>query len=327
MINRNLQQQKYKDIILHYISVLNMALLVLLTLTLPTACSDWNDIEPVNIDPQHPKDQNPELWTRYMESLRVYKQERPHYITYGSFNNGAGQSKNEGAYLRSLPDSLDIVTLANPENITSYDREDIPTLQEKSTRVLYLVDYAAKMTEFTDAAALSSWLDKAVATVNELHLDGFAFNGLPLYGGTDAEQAARKEAARLIVSKLSAVNKTLVFEGDPAFVNADDLDKLDYVVMNTAGIESAVSLKIYVANVISTYALPKGKLLLAAKMGIKIVDEENVKQDAVTDMIGRVVPLGPLGGLAIYALGDEYYQASMNYQSCRTAIQKMNPSK
>ena len=205
MINRNLQQQKYKDIILHYISVLNMALLVLLTLTLPTACSDWNDIEPVNIDPQHPKDQNPELWTRYMESLRVYKQERPHYITYGSFNNGAGQSKNEGAYLRSLPDSLDIVTLANPENITSYDREDIPTLQEKSTRVLYLVDYAAKMTEFTDAAALSSWLDKAVATVNELHLDGFAFNGLPLYGGTDAEQAARKEAARLIVSKLSAV--------------------------------------------------------------------------------------------------------------------------
>lgn len=327
MINRNLKQQKYKDIILHYISVLNMALLVLLTLALPTACSDWNDIEPVNIDPQHPKDQNPELWARYMESLRVYKQERPHYITYGSFNNGAEQSKNEGAYLRSLPDSLDIVTLANPENITSYDREDIPTLQEKSTRVLYLVDYAAKMTELTDATALGSWLDKAVATANELHLDGFAFNGLPLYAGTDAEQAARKEAARLIVSKLSAVNKMLVFEGDPAFVNTNDLDKLDYVVMNTAGIESAVSLKIYVANVISTYALPKEKLLLAAKMGTKIVDEENVKQDAVTDMIGRVVSLGPLGGLAIYALGDDYYQTSMNYQSCRTAIQKMNPSK
>lgn len=327
MINRNLKQQKYKDIILHYISVLNMALLVLLTLALPTACSDWNDIEPVNIDPQHPKDQNPELWARYMESLRVYKQERPHYITYGSFNNGAEQSKNEGAYLRSLPDSLDIVTLANPENITSYDREDIPTLQEKSTRVLYLVDYAAKMTELADATALGSWLDKAVATANELHLDGFAFNGLPLYAGTDAEQAARKEAARLIVSKLSAVNKMLVFEGDPAFVNTNDLDKLDYVVMNTAGIESAVSLKIYVANVISTYALPKEKLLLAAKMGTKIVDEENVKQDAVTDMIGRVVSLGPLGGLAIYALGDDYYQTSMNYQSCRTAIQKMNPSK
>ena len=39
---------------------------------------------------------------RYMESLRIYKQERTHYITYGSFENGTEQSKNEGAYLRSV---------------------------------------------------------------------------------------------------------------------------------------------------------------------------------------------------------------------------------
>ena len=209
------------------INKLYSGLFLLLILILSASCSDWNDIEAVDIDPQHAKDQNPELWARYMESLRIYKQERTHYITYGSFENGTEQSKNEGAYLRSVPDSLDIVTLANSENITAYDREDIPSLQEKSTRVLYLVDYAKKMTELADAAALSTWLDKAVATATELKLDGFAFNGLPSYGGTDAEQAARKEAARLIVSKLSAFGKTLVFEGDPAFVDAADLSKLD----------------------------------------------------------------------------------------------------
>ena len=33
------------------------------------------------------------------------------------------------------------------------------------------------MTELADAAALSTWLDKAVATATELKLDGFAFNG------------------------------------------------------------------------------------------------------------------------------------------------------
>lgn len=206
------------------INKLYSGLFLLLILILSASCSDWNDIEAVDIDPQHAKDQNPELWARYMESLRIYKQERTHYITYGSFDNSTEQPKNEGAYLRSVPDSLDIVTLANSENINAYDREDIPTLQEKSTRVLYLVDYAKKMTELADAAALSTWLDKAVATATELKLDGFAFNGLPSYGGTDAEQAARKEAARLIVSKLSAFGKTLVFEGDPAFVDAADLD-------------------------------------------------------------------------------------------------------
>ena len=143
-----------------------------------------------------------------MESLRVYKLEREHYITYASFNNGVEPSKNEGDYLRSLPDSLDFVTLANSENITAADREDIPGLQEKSTRVLYHVDYAKKMTELPDDAALGAWLDKAVATVAELNMDGFAFSGIPLYGGTDTEQAARKASARLIVSKLSATGKS-----------------------------------------------------------------------------------------------------------------------
>lgn len=326
MINRNQKQNKYKRAAFHGVSVLNMTLLVLLSLVVPTACSDWTDIESLEIVTQHAQEQNPELWARYLESLRVYKQERPHYITYGSFDNGAEQSKNEGAYLRSLPDSLDIVTLANSENITAYDREDIPTLQEKSTRVLYLVDYAAKMPQLADDAALGAWLDKAVATATELKLDGFAFNGLPSYGGTDAEQAARKEAARLIVSKLSAAGKTLVFEGDPAFVDAADLEKLDYIVLNTAAIESAVKLKLQVTNALETYALPKEKVLLAAKIGAQLVDEDLKKVDAVTEMPNRVVSLGPLGGLAIYALGTDYYQANMNYQISRTAIQTMNPS-
>ena len=38
--------------------------------------------------------------------------------------------------------------------------------------------------------ALNSWLDKEIATSAELNLDGFAFTGLPLYNGTDAELAS-----------------------------------------------------------------------------------------------------------------------------------------
>lgn len=309
------------------INKLYTGLFLLLAFLSTASCSDWKDIETLDIDYQQPQDQSPELWARYLESLRIYKLERPHYIAYGNFMNGVEPSKSEGSYLRSLPDSLDIVTLANPENITAYDREDIPALQKKSTRVLYLVDYATKMATLTNATTLGAWLDKAVATATELQLDGFAFNGLPLYGGTDAEQTARKEAARLIVAKLSATGKMLVFEGDPAFVNAADLGKLSYVVLNTADIENAVNLKLHVANALSTYELPKEKLILAAKLGVKLTDEESVKQDAVTEMTNRVVSLGPLGGLAIYALGDDYYNAQMNYQTSRMAIQTMNPSK
>ena len=80
-------------------------------------------------------------------------------------------------------------------------------------------------------------------------------------------------------------------------------------------------------NILETYALSKEKRLLPAKIGSKLTDEDLNKLDAVTEMTNRVISLGPLGGLAIYALGDAYYQAKMNYQTSRMAIQTMNPSK
>lgn len=292
-----------------------------------TSCEDWTGPEEVDYTIKDPSELNPELWARYIESLRVYKLERPHYITYASFNNAVEPSKNEGDYLRSLPDSLDFVTLANSENITAADREDIPELQEKSTRVLYHVDYAAKMAELPDDAALGAWLDKAIATVTELKMDGFAFSGLPLYGGTEAEQAARKASARLIVSKLSATGKSLIFEGDPSFVDAADMEKLDYVVLNTADIERAVTLKLRVANTLEMHpALSKKQLILATKMNGKLADENGKWHNVVLEMPNRVVGLGPLGGMAIYSIGEDYYQPERNYHTCRTAIQTMNPA-
>lgn len=294
---------------------------------LMTSCEDWTDPEEVGYAIKDPSEQNPELWARYIESLRVYKLERPHYITYASFNNGVEPSKNEGDYLRSLPDSLDFVTLANSENITAADREDIPELQEKSTRVLYHVDYAKKMAELPDDAALGAWLDKAVATVTELNMDGFAFSGIPLYGGTEAEQAARKASARLIVSKLSATGKALVFEGDPSFVDAADMEKLNYVVLNTIDIERAVRLKLLVTNTLEMHTtLSKEQVILATKMNGKLADEDGKWHNAVLEMPNRVVGLGPLGGMAIYSIGEDYYQPERNYHTCRTAIQTMNPS-
>lgn len=304
-------------------------LFLLLALFATASCSDWTDQKTVDIDPQHAKEQNPELWARYMEALRTYRQSE-HFITYGSFDNGTEKPKNEGAYLRSLPDSLDIVTPTHPESLTSYDYEDILLLQEKSIKVLYLVDYTAQMSTLTDAAKLGAWLDKAIATASQLGMNGFAIKGTPLYGGTEAEQAARREAAKLIVSKLSAGlrdDDLLIFEGDPAFVDTDDLDKLDYVVLNTATIANAVDLKLYVTNVINNLALAKDKLLLSAKVGSKLVSEEGDKLDAVANMTDRVISVGPLGGLAIYNLSDDYFHTGMNYEVTRKAIQMMNSSR
>ncbi len=311
------------------ITTLIMALCMLLILVLPTACSDWNDPEVVDLNTKSPKEQNPELWARYMEILRKYKQSN-HYLLYARFENAKENPVNEGGFLRSLPDSLDIVSLSHSDMMTAYDREDIPLLQEKSTRVLYLVDYATQASTLTDITKLGAYLDKAIASATELNLDGFAFTGIPLYGGTEAERAAQKEKSQLIVSKLSAAagqNKLLVFEGDPAFVETSDVGKLSYVVLNTVNADNITDIKLQVASLLGNGTLSKDKLLLATQVGNELIDEENVAQNAVIELTDRVASFGPLAGLALYDIGNDYYHTTMNYETTRAAIQLMNPSK
>lgn len=302
--------------------------LLLATFALHTACSDWNEPEAVDLNINSAKEQNPELWARYMQVLRSYKQSK-HFITYARFDNSTENPVNEGSYLRSLPDSMDIVTLSHSDKISDYDRQDIPLLQEKSTRVLYLVDFAAQASNLADAGALNNWLDKAITAAADLNLDGFAFTGIPLYDGTDAELAAHKEKSRLIVSRLSAAagqDKLLIFEGDPAFVDAADRTKLSYIVLGTDAIDNATDLKLQVSLTLSDGSVSQDKLLLAARIGKQMNDEVDVKFDAVTLMTDYVASLGPLGGLAIYAIGDDYYHSLRNYATTRSAIQLMNPA-
>lgn len=329
MNNKNQKQRKCRVVAVRYwASILNILFLLLVS-SLIVSCSDWNDPEPVDLGINNAKDQNPELWARYIQVLGVYKQSK-HYIAYARFNNSSEKPVNEGTYLRSLPDSLDIVTLGNPEKISVYDREDISLLQEKSTRVLYLVDYMTRANTLTDAAALGTWLDKAVNEAAELNLDGFAFTGIPFYNGTDAELAARKEAARLIISKLSAAtggNKLLVLEGSPDFVDPADLEKLNYIALNTADLTHVTELRLMIAGLPANNVLPREKILLSARIGDQIVDEKNEKQSTVPLMTDRIPVMGSLGGLAIYSIGSDYYNAKMNYETTRTAIQQMNPSK
>ena len=42
------------------------------------ACSDWTDIEGIDIKQPNIQEQNPELYTKYLENLRQYKADTEH---------------------------------------------------------------------------------------------------------------------------------------------------------------------------------------------------------------------------------------------------------
>ena len=108
---------------------------------LATACSDWTEVEPVGQNPSRPSEQNPELWAQYTAALREYKKS-DHTLVFASFANGAEAATSEKDCLRSLPDSLDIVSLTRADRFSAYDAEDMAVLREKGIRAVWFVDYA-----------------------------------------------------------------------------------------------------------------------------------------------------------------------------------------
>lgn len=289
-----------------------------------TSCSDWTQTEGLDKEVERPEDQNPELWAQYTAALREYKQSE-HVISYARLFNSPEMASSEKDFMRCLPDSLDIVSLANADNFSTHDLEDLFVMREKGTRVLYQVDYARRAEEFSDAAKLGAYLDRVIAFVGETRLNGYSFTGIPQAG-----DAVTEAAAALIVEKLSsakAEGQLLVFEGNPLFVAAADRAQVDYFVLNTESTYNVTDLKMQVLGATGFAAVAQQKLLLAASVNSPLVDESDVEHAAITEMANRVVSLGPLAGFGVYNISEDYYDAEKNYKLTRNAIQTLNPSK
>lgn len=306
------------------------ALLQLAAAFLLGACSKWNEPEALQLKLSGAKDRDPQLWGRYMDVLRSYKS-GSHYLTYAEFDNGAVSPVNEGSFLRSLPDSLDIVALSRPDAISDFDREDIPLLKEKSTKVVLKLDYTAMAAEsLADNAALQSRLDRLASQARELSLDGFVFTGAPLYDGTPEQLSARREAAVLIVSKLRAAAGStglLIFEGVPEFLTTEDRAKLDLLIAPTSSFDNVVNLKLMMNSLLSAEGVSKEKVLLSAVIGGEIYDSNNSKKPQVPLILDYVASLGPLGGIALKNIGEDYSNPLTNYATTRGVISSMNPSR
>lgn len=171
--------------------------------------------------------------------------------------------------------------------------------------------------------AVAGQVDKVGRSVAANGMDGYSFTGIP-----NAGDPAAVQAAALIVSKLSAdESKLLVFEGNPLFVAEADRAKVDYFILDTEKTEDVGDVKLQILNATGYAAVPASKLLLAAEAGAPLKDEDRVEYAAVEEMSRRVIAYGPLRGLGAYNIGNDYYNADMNYKMIRQAIQTLNPSK
>ena len=288
-------------------------------LLLAAACSDWTEMEPVENQINKPWEQDPQLWAEYTAALRAYKQSE-HYIVYARMYNSPEKASSEQDFMRCLPDSLDIVSLTNADNFSEFDKEDMTVMHEKGTKVLYQIDYAARKSEFVDAQALDSYLERVISAVESNEMNGYSFTTDPL----------ATEATARIVEKLSAAkteDQIIVFEGSPLSLAAADRTKIDYIALDTEKLENVQEVKLQILNATGYAGIAPEKLLLSAEISSPLFDEDRTEFAAVEEMARRVVEFGPVGGLAAYNISADYYHAEMNYQTIRNAIQTLNPAK
>lgn len=283
------------------------------------SCDDWTDKEKVDQQVTPPEQQDPAAWARYVTELREYKKSE-HAVMFAFFENAPKVAVSERNFLRCLPDSLDAVSLTNADNLSKYDLEDMPGLREKGTKILYHVDYAERKAEWSDAAALGAYLDQVVGRIAEYDLDGASFSGVPRIDGSHAEFAA------MLVGKLAAAGKMIVFVGDPTFVAAADRSKVTYYMLDTDACKTVTDVKLNVSQALDVAQIPAAKLLLGASAGKTILDEGQKAQDAILESARRVLSEGPLAGMGVMQANNDYYHPALSYMTTRTAIQMLNPS-
>lgn len=287
------------------------------------SCAKWNETESVTLAPIHIWDRNPELWESYMKALKDYRQTE-HYIYYARLENSPEVAVSERSSMRSLPDSLDIVSLTNADNFSNADMEDMSVMHDKGIKVLWQIDLVGRINEFSDTKALEIYLDKAISGVEEYGLDGWSFTSVRNY------EVSTESLLSLIVEKLAGAktnDRIIVCEGDPALIGANNIESIDYFVLATDMMKNTFDVKMSTIEATSVFHIPEDKILLSANMSSTIIDEDGETHNAVTEMNRKVVSFGPFAGLAIYDIEHDYYHSGANYLTVRAAIQVLNPSR
>lgn len=298
-------------------------LLAVAGMAILSGCSDWTRMESIPVESIYPWDRDPELWEAYKENLRDYKSHE-HTMVYVRFENSLENPVSEKGSLRSLPDSIDIVSLTNADNFSQFDAEDMAWMESVGTKVLYQLDIAGRLDEFSDAAKLDAYIDGVIASVKSNGLDGYSFTGTPKSGDQQREEMSRKIVEKLDKARTSG--QLIVFEGSHSFIVKEDIPKIDLFVLPTENVERSWDLNNILTGA-KDYGVPEEKILIATKLDGVYYDEDNVELPVVQAMADNVNRYGPMAGLALYGIEDDYFHMDGTWMTVRSAIERLNPSK
>ena len=291
-----------------YKSIFNVCLLTAFLLTATTSCDDWTEMEIHETDVNGAKEQNPEQYAVYTQNLRAYKATK-HAVVYARLDNAPTSEK---FFLRSLPDSIDIVSMRNADRLTDFDREDMAMVRaDYGTRVLYYVDCTP-----------GDKLNAAIASAAEAVRAG-TFDGVTLASSAAVDAATLKS----LTDALGQTPCLLVFEGTPSLLPEAQRSLFSYFVLDISAAVDEYDIETEVRLATGYGNTAAGHLLLAVTPEGTLTDYNGVTRSAIAGAAHSALHMETLlGGIAIYNISDDYYDADIIYKQTRGGIQFLNPA-
>lgn len=277
------------------------------------ACDDWTEMEVHDFEVNGAAQQNPEQYAVYTQSLRAYKATK-HAVVYARFDNAPEVSTSDKDFLRALPDSIDIVTMRNANRLTDYDREDMKLVRtDYGTKVLYYVDASTLAGDGLNAA-----ISAAAAAVKE-----GTFDGITLAASTAVDAATVKA----LMDAIGQTSCLLVFEGTPSLVSEAQRSAFNYFVLDISGATDEYDIKTSVLYAMGYGKASADRLLLAVTPEGTLADLNGVTRTSIAGAVHCTLSMEtPLGGIAIYNISADYYDADIIYKRTRGGIQLLNPA-
>ncbi len=246
------------------------ALVFLASALTVTSCSDWTDVESLELKSPTFEEQNPQLYADYLKDLNRYKSEE-HKVTFVSFENPVGAPGKQAERLTAVPDSVDFICLNNVE-VSPEVQAEMTKIREKGTRTIYSIDYSTienawkeklkadpELTEEEALQYIGERTNEMLALCDTHNFDGIIadYTGhslvslpeAPLKEYTDRQQ---KFFGEVMNWQSNHSGKTLIFYGNVQYLapaTMEMLSQFDYIMLKTISSTNAddLALKAYLA--------------------------------------------------------------------------------
>ncbi len=325
------------------------------------SCSDWTDTESIDLIESDIEKDDPELYAQYLANLRQYRNTN-HKITYVWFDNTQDIPRSRGEQIKALPDSIDVVNLTNPDELSSWVISDMESVRkDKGMKFVFTISYPALEKGYeqylllnpqaatAEADAFLAYTDSVVnhhlTLVDKYGYDGISalFYGMKTDHSTEAAKAAYLAREAAFMSKITAwVNehsdKMFIFEGNPQnLTDKSVLQKAKFIVVRTETLKYASGLS-YQVRLTMEDGVPTDRFVVT--VSARSLDPSDEKTGYFINSNNELVSRMPItaewvdthesaftkGGLCILNARNDYYNLGNSYQNIRNAISTMNPS-